>query len=77
MMYNDRGGFMTITITLSDELMKKLAEKAQQHNLTVEQLMVASAKTLAEDSSAREKRQVSDAIEYVIRKNDELLRRLA
>ena len=63
----------TITITLSDDQLKQLREKAQLLGISPEELALAGIEELiGKPDDAFEQ-----ALEYVLRKNAELYRRLA
>jgi hypothetical protein len=63
----------TITIPLSDERMMRLRELADQARVPPEELLRASV----EEWLGRPKDDFARAAEYVLKKNAELLRRLA
>ena len=63
----------TITITLSDERLAKLRELAARFNLSPEEL----ARLCVEELLSRPEGGFDSSVEYVLRKNAELYRRLA
>lgn len=63
----------TITLELPDEQAHQLTETARQFNMTVEELVTKSV----EDRLSERKKYVSQAITRIIKKNEELYRRLA
>ena len=63
----------TITITLSDDRLAKLQEIAARLHIAPEELVRASV----EDLLARPEETCQRAIDYVLKKNAELYRRLA
>ena len=63
----------TITLELSDEKAEQLSETARQMNMTLEQLVTTSV----DERLAERKRYVSQAVTRIIKKNEELYRRLA
>jgi len=63
----------TITIPLSDDRMRKLKELADEAKVPPEELLRASV----EEWLSRPKDDFARAAEYVLKKNAELLRRLA
>ena len=62
-----------ITIEVEDDQARRLADAAQQREITVEELIRSGALALLE----AEERQFAAALEAVLRKNRELYRRLA
>jgi len=62
-----------VTIPLSEEQLRKLHEKARRLRVTPEVLLMATL----EDLLARPEEDFRRAVEYVVRKNAELYRRLA
>jgi len=64
---------IVVTVSLSEEQLKKLHEKAQRLRVTPEALLVATL----EDLLARPDEDFRRAMEYVVRKNADLYRRLA
>ncbi len=69
---------MSFTIELTDEQIRQLERRATKLNLTAQQLVVASVQNLLSDEHSELKTMVfSDAMDYVIKKNRELYRRLA
>ncbi len=63
----------SLTINLSDEVLKLLREKAERFRISPEDLLRLSLEELL----SRPDETFQDAIEYVISKNAELYRRLA
>jgi hypothetical protein len=63
----------TITVTLSDERLSKLKEKADELGLTPEELVRVSIEELL----SRPENAFRQAVEYVLKKNRELYQRLA
>ncbi len=63
----------TIILELPDEKAEQLSEAARQMNMTLEQLVTTSV----EERLAERKKYVSQAITRIIKKNEELYRRLA
>ena len=63
----------TITLELPDEKAEQLSEAARQMNMTLEELVTTSV----EERLAERKEYVSRAITRIIKKNEELYRRLA
>ena len=63
----------TITLELPDEKAEQLSEAARQMNTTLEELVTISV----EERLAERKEYVSRAITRIIKKNEELYRRLA
>jgi hypothetical protein len=63
----------TITITLPDERLAKLREAAVRYGVTPEDL----ARVGVEELLSRPDEAFQQAVDYVLRKNDELYRRLA
>ena len=63
----------SITITLSDEHMLRLKEAAERFGVTPEEL----ARVSIEELVARPDEKFEQAAEYVLKKNEELYRRLA
>lgn len=63
----------TITITLPDERMQKLKEMASHFRVAPEELVRASV----EEFLTRPEEEFQLALEYVLKKNNELYRRLA
>lgn len=63
----------SITISIPDESMAELREKASRLNISPEQLLRASVEELL----ARPDADFQRAVEYVLAKNRELYRRLA
>lgn len=63
----------TITLELPDEQAQQLAETARQMNMTLEQLITTSV----DERLSERKKYVSQAITRIIKKNEELYRRLA
>lgn len=69
---------MSFTIELTDEQIQQLERRATKLNLTAEQLVTASVQNLLSDEySETNAMEFSDAMEYVMKKNRELYRRLA
>ena len=69
---------MSLTIELTETQLQKLRERAEKLNLTAEQLVRASVENLlTEDDSEPKSMEFSDAMDYVMKKNRELYRRLA
>ena len=69
---------MSLTIELTDEQLQQLEQRAMKLNLTAEQLVTASVQNLLSDENSESKAlEFSDAMEYVMKKNRELYRRLA
>jgi len=62
-----------VTIPLSEEQLRKLQEKARRLRVPPEVLLMATV----EDLLARPEEDFRRAMEYVVRKNAELYRRLA
>ncbi len=62
-----------ITIHLPDEHVKELNQRAAELNISTEQLIQASI----EDMLAQPDEEFRQALEYVLKKNAELYRRLA
>ena len=62
-----------ITLELPDEKAQQLSDAARQMNMTLEQLVTTSV----EERLAERKEYVSQAITRIIKKNEELYRRLA
>lgn len=63
----------TITVTLSDERLSELKEKADELGLTPEELVRISIEELL----SRPEAAFQQAVEYVLKKNKELYQRLA
>ena len=63
----------SITVALSDDLMGKLEELAKRHNVALEDLVRASVEELV----ASPEEAFRDALDYVLKKNKELYKRLA
>jgi len=63
----------TITISISDDRMQKLREKASHFQVAPEELVRVSL----EDLLARPEEDFRQALEYVLKKNAELYQRLA
>jgi hypothetical protein len=63
----------TITVTLSDERLSELKEKADELGLTPEELVRVSIEELL----SRPEDAFRQAVEYVLKKNKELYQRLA
>ena len=63
----------TITVTVPEDRLSKLAEVARRFNVTVEELVRLSI----EDLLAKPDAAFQDAMEYTLNKNQELYRRLA
>ena len=63
----------TITLELPDEKAEQLSETARQMNMTLEQLITTSV----DERLSERKKYVSQAITRIIKKNEELYRRLA
>lgn len=63
----------TITITLPEEQLQKLQEIAMRFQITPEELVRISIEELL----ARPEEEFQKALEYVLRKNTELYRRLS
>lgn len=63
----------TLTLELTDEQMRQLAQEAKRLNMTPQQLVTQSV----EDRLSGRKRYVTQAIKRIIKKNEELYRRLA
>jgi predicted transcriptional regulator len=63
----------TITIPIPDDRMRKLQELAARFNITPEDLVRVSVEELL----ARPEEQFRHALDYVLKKNAELYRRLA
>ncbi len=69
---------MSFTIELTEEQLKQLKQRAMKLNLTAEQLVAASVQNLlSEEHSEPKAMEFSNAMEYVMKKNRELYRRLA
>ncbi|MBD1208846.1 MAG: hypothetical protein H9535_10470 [Ignavibacteria bacterium] len=67
----------TLTLHLSDTLVKRLARQAELEHTSIEEIALRSLEALSEVNSAKQERSVEEGIEYVIAKNRELLQRLA
>ena len=63
----------TLTLELTDEQAQKWIEEAQRLNLTPQQLVTQSV----EERLSGRKKYVTQAIKRIIKKNEELYRRLA
>jgi hypothetical protein len=63
----------TITITLPDDRLTQLKERATRYNVSPEELVRVSIEELL----ARPDDAFQDAVNYVLKKNSELYRRLA
>ena len=63
----------TITIDLSKERLRKLKELAAYYGVSPEELVRASVEDILEHPEERFQR----AVDYVLKKNDELYKRLA
>ena len=63
----------TITVSISDDRMQKLRERASHYNVAPEELVRVSV----DDLLARPEEDFRQAIEYVLKKNSELYQRLA
>lgn len=63
----------TITISLSDDRLRKLQEMATQFNVAPEEL----ARAGIEEFLARPEEELNRALDYVLNKNRELYQRLA
>jgi len=63
----------TITISISDDRMQKLREKASQFQVAPEELVRVSL----DDLLARPEEEFRHAVEYVLNKHTELYQRLA
>ena len=63
----------TITVSISDDRMQKLRERASHYHVEPEELVRVSL----EDLLARSEEDFRQAVEYVLNKNADLYRRLA
>lgn len=63
----------TITISISEDRMQKLREKASHYHVAPEELVRVSL----DDLLARSEEDFQQAVEYVLNKNTELYQRLA
>lgn len=63
----------SITIPIEDESLKKLAKRASEYGISPEQLALATL----EEMLGRQDDEYKRALEYVLKKNAELYRRLA
>ena len=63
----------TITITLPDDRLLKLKERASHFNISPEELVQASIEELL----TRPDEAFQDAVDYILKKNAELYQRLA
>lgn len=63
----------TITIDLSKERIRKLNELAAQYGVSPEELVRISVEDMLEQPEEK----FQNAVEYVLKKNDELYKRLA
>ncbi len=63
----------TITVSISDERMQKLRERASHYHVAPEELVRVSL----DDLLARSEEDFRQAVEYVLNKNTELYQRLA
>ena len=64
---------MTLTLELTEEQAQKWVQEAERLNQTPQQFITQSV----EDRLAQRKRYVTQAIQRIIRENEELYRRLA
>ena len=64
---------MTLTVDLPTDTMRKLKELASRYNLTPEELVRASVEELI----ASPEEAFLEAVDYVLKKNQELYKRLA
>jgi len=63
----------TITVSISDDRMQKLRERASRYHVAPEELVRVSL----DDLLARSEEDFRQAVEYVLNKNTELYQRLA
>jgi len=63
----------TITVTMPEDRLTKLTEIAERYNVTIEELVRLSI----EDLLSRPDAAFQDAMEYTLKKNQELYQRLA
>ena len=63
----------TITVSISDDRMQKLRERASHYHIAPEELVRVSL----DDLLTRSEEDFRQAVEYVLRKNTELYQRLA
>jgi len=64
---------ITITVSISDDRMQKLRERASHYHVAPEELVRVSL----DDLLARSEEDFRQAVEYVLNKNTELYQRLA